>query len=92
MSIRIISRSVWNNPGNRDKRVRKLFAALRWQIYKRVVKRPKLITLANGARFRAYPDCVISSALQYADVSILTLPPERSFQAAALLKSPRPAA
>lgn len=67
MSIRIIGKSVWNNPGNRDKRVQKLFAALRWQIYKRVVKRPEVITLANGARFRAYRDCVISSALQYAD-------------------------
>src|SRR5213083_1969333 len=67
MSIRIIGRSVWNNPGNRDKRVGKLFAALHWQIYKRVIKRPKIITLANGARFRAYPDCVISSALHYAD-------------------------
>jgi FkbM family methyltransferase len=67
MSIPIISKSVWNNPGNRDKRLRKLFAALQWQIYKRVFKRPTVITLANGVRFRAYPDCVISSALRYAD-------------------------
>lgn len=67
MSIRIISRSVLTNPGNRNKRIRKLYAAVRWQCYKRVIKRPKIITLANGTRFRAYPDCVVSSALHYAD-------------------------
>jgi FkbM family methyltransferase len=67
MSIRIIGRSVWRNPGNRSERIRRLFAAAQWQFYKRIIKRPKIITLANGTRFWAYPDCVVSSALHYAD-------------------------
>jgi FkbM family methyltransferase len=67
VSFRIIGRSIWNNLGNRNKRFVKLIAALRWQIYKRAVRRPEIITLANGVRFCAYPDCVISSALHYAD-------------------------
>ena len=67
VSLRIISKSIWNNPGNRGQRLRKTFDAVGWQLYKRLVRRPKTVTLANGVRFRAYPDCVISSALHYAD-------------------------
>lgn len=37
-----------------------------WQVWKRTVRRPRTIELANGMLFRAHPDCVISSALHYA--------------------------
>src|SRR2546421_9815540 len=67
MSLRMIARSVWSNPGNRRKRFRKLLAAATWQYHKRVFRRPKTLVLANGTHFRAYPDCKISSALIYAD-------------------------
>ena len=67
MSFKQVTRSVWHNPGNRGQRVRKTWDAVRWQAHKRVVGTPSTIRLANGVWFRAYPDCVISSALIYAD-------------------------
>src|SRR5690242_1881371 len=67
MSVKIIGRAVWCNPGNRHCRIRKLMAAVGWQLYKRTLRQPRIIRLANGVKFRAYPDCVISSALHYAD-------------------------
>lgn len=67
MSLQLVTRSVWLNPGNRRKRALKVGAACLWQIWKRIVKRPLTIRLANRARFKAHPDCVVSSALIYAD-------------------------
>ncbi|HVX09719.1 MAG TPA: FkbM family methyltransferase [Pirellulales bacterium] len=67
MSIKQVTRSVWGNPGNRGRRLYKTLAAVRWQFQKRIVRSPRTIMLANGVRFRAYPDCVVSSALIYAD-------------------------
>lgn len=42
--------------------------AVAWQIWKRTVRSPRILTLPNGVRFKAYPDCVVSSALIYADL------------------------
>lgn len=67
MSVRLVLRSVWANPGNRGRRARFLAAAVGWQLYKRLRGRPRAITLANGARFLAHADCVISSALHYSE-------------------------
>jgi FkbM family methyltransferase len=65
--FRIPFRSVWNNPGNIGRRGRRLFDALSWQLQKRISSRPRIIKLANGVLFKAYPDCAVSSALIYAD-------------------------
>ncbi|NBV22693.1 MAG: FkbM family methyltransferase [Proteobacteria bacterium] len=67
MSLRIILGSITSNPGNSGQLGRKLAAAVCWQIRKRVSARPQLLRLANGARFWAHPDCVVSSALHYSD-------------------------
>lgn len=67
MSIRLVTRSVWSNPGNAGRRLRRSCAAVGWQLRKRLIGRPRLLRLANGVRFCAYPDCVVSSALIYAD-------------------------
>jgi len=67
MSIRLIAKSVWQNPGNRGKRVRKSFAAFAWQLQKRVRASSRTMQLANGMRFNAHVDCVTSSSLIYAD-------------------------
>jgi FkbM family methyltransferase len=67
VSLRLVTRSVWCNPGNKGQRLSRTLAAIRWQLRKRLIGKPLSITLATGARFRAYPDCVISSALIYAD-------------------------
>ncbi|OFW11381.1 MAG: hypothetical protein A3H96_00310 [Acidobacteria bacterium RIFCSPLOWO2_02_FULL_67_36] len=67
MSIRLITRSIWANPGNRGRRLQKTLAAVAWQIRKRTVGSTRLLRLPNGMLFRAHPDCVVSSALIYAN-------------------------
>jgi FkbM family methyltransferase len=67
MSIRLVTKSIWGNPGNRGKRLRKTLDAVAWQLQKRAFRSTRILKLSNGARFRAYPDCVVSSALIYAD-------------------------
>jgi FkbM family methyltransferase len=67
MSIPIIARSIWTNPGNRGKRLRKTADAVAWQLQKRVIGTRRWLTLPNGCQFMAYPDCVVSSALIYTD-------------------------
>ena len=65
--FRIPLRSVWNNPGNRNHRATRLMRALKWQFSKHIRGRTRILHLPSGALFKAYPDCVISSALIYAD-------------------------
>lgn len=67
VSLRIVSRSIWGNPGNRGQRIQRTLAAIAWQLRKRLLRSPLTLTLASGARFQAWPDCVVSSALVYAD-------------------------
>ena len=67
MSLKLVFRSIWHNPGNKGKRLHKTAAAVYWQLYKRVRKSPRLLILPNGLLFKAYPDCVVSSALIYSD-------------------------
>jgi len=67
MSVRLVFNSVWRNPGNRGRRFGRLGRAVRWQVRKRVARTAKVIQLANGMRFKAYPDCVVSSALVYSE-------------------------
>lgn len=67
MSIRIIGRCIWQNPGNRGQRLWRCCRAVAWQLDKRLLKKPRIITLPNGARMWAHPDCVVSSALIYSE-------------------------
>lgn len=67
MSIRLIAKSVWNNPGNRGKQLRKSFDAVLWQFQKHSLRSQRTLRLPNGVLFQAYPDCVVSSSLIYAD-------------------------
>src|SRR5439155_19648431 len=67
MSVRLVFNSVWRNPGNRGRRFGRLGRAVRWQVRKCVARTAKVIQLANGMRFKAYPDCVVSSALVYSE-------------------------
>ncbi len=67
MSLKLVSRSILNNTGNRGQMVPRLANAVRWQLSKRLFSKRREITLANGAKFLAHPDCVVSSSLIYAD-------------------------
>jgi FkbM family methyltransferase len=68
MSVRIIMNSVWNNPGNRGRRLYRMLSAVKWQLEKRIGTGRRRLALANGRLFAAHADCVISSALIYADM------------------------
>lgn len=57
--------NLWNEESNQGQRLRRLFTFLGWQLWKRTVRRPITVTLFNGARFLAYPDCHISSGILY---------------------------
>jgi FkbM family methyltransferase len=60
--------SVWRDDSNRHQRLRRLFMAGSWQIWKRVARTPVVVPLFNGYRFRAYPDCQVSSAALYSRI------------------------
>jgi len=67
-SVNTIFNSVWHDESNRDQRVRRLAMAAGWQAWKRIVRMPLTVSLFNGTRFRAYPDCFSSSSVFYARV------------------------
>lgn len=56
---------LWNEESNQGQRTRRLCAFVGWQIWKRVVRKPITVSLFNGKRFIAYPDCPVSSGVLY---------------------------
>ena len=63
--LNYVVRSVWHDESNRQARLRRLFMAGGWQVWKRLVRTPVIVPLFNGFRFRAYPDCQASAAVLY---------------------------
>ena len=57
--------NLWNEESNRGQRIRRLFIFAGWQLWKRIVRRPINVSLFNGKRFIAYPDCPVSSGVLY---------------------------
>ena len=66
MGVISIAKFISQNAGNRGRLLRQFARGLEWQLYKNLIRKPRTLTLPNGVKFRAYPDCVISSALHYA--------------------------
>jgi FkbM family methyltransferase len=60
--------SVWHDDSNRHVRLRRMFMAGGWQVWKRLIRTPVVVPLFNGFRFRAYPDCHVSSAVLYSRI------------------------
>ncbi len=60
--------SILDEDSNRNQRVKRLLLFFGWQFWKRVIRRPVVVRLFNGLRFRAYPDCQASSAVMYAQI------------------------
>ena len=60
-----VLRSVWQDESNRKERVKRVLLAGGWQMWKRLIRKPIVVLLFNGMRFRAYPDCSCSSATIY---------------------------
>jgi hypothetical protein len=65
LKTRYVLGSIWQEPSNRHQRVKRLVLFFGWQFWKRAVRQPIVVGLFNGLRFRAYPDCHMSSALMY---------------------------
>jgi len=66
--LKYVVGSVWHDESNRQRRFRRLFLAGGWQVWKRLARAPVVLPLFNGFRFRAYPDCQISSAVLYSRI------------------------
>jgi len=60
--------NLWNEESNRGQRTRRLCTFVGWQLWKRIVRRPITVSLFNGKRFIAYPDCHVSSGVLYARI------------------------
>lgn len=56
---------LWNEESNQGQRIPRLCAFIGWQIWKRIVRKPITVSLFNGKRFIAYPDCPVSSGVLY---------------------------
>jgi FkbM family methyltransferase len=56
---------IWHDESNRTERIHRLMAFFGWQLWKRTIARPLIVSLFNGYRFIAYPDCHVSSNLIY---------------------------
>lgn len=55
-SPRILLEMILAHPANRGRRSRALAGTVGWQVYKRLVRRPRDLKVYGGLTFRAYPD------------------------------------
>jgi FkbM family methyltransferase len=60
-----VLRSIWTDGSNRGQRGRRLLVFVGWQLWKRVIDVPIIVSTYNGFRFIAYPDSDVSAALLY---------------------------
>jgi len=57
--------NLWSEESNHGQRIRRLSVFVGWQLWKRVIRKPIGVSLFNGKRFKAYPDCQVSSGVLY---------------------------
>jgi FkbM family methyltransferase len=57
--------NLWTEESNQGERTRRLCIFFGWQVWKRIVRKPITVSLFNGKRFIAYPDCHVSSGVLY---------------------------
>ncbi len=63
-----IFKFILKEESNKKQRIRRLFYALCWQIWKRTVKKPLIINLDNGAKYIAHPKTPMGSFPIYARI------------------------
>jgi FkbM family methyltransferase len=56
---------IWRNPSNEGQRIYRTCLAVLWQVYKRTVRLPLIITLDNGVRYIAEPAATNSTGAIY---------------------------
>lgn len=57
--------NLWSEESNQGQRTRRLCIFVGWQLWKRIVRKPITVSLFNGKRFIAHPDCQVSSGVLY---------------------------
>ena len=57
--------NLWHEESNQGQRAFRLLTFFGWQLWKRIVRKPVTVSLFNGQRFIAYPDCHVSSGVLY---------------------------
>ncbi len=60
--------NLWNEESNQGERVRRLAIFVGCQLWKGIIRKPITVSLFNGKRFKAYPDCQVSSGVLYARI------------------------
>jgi FkbM family methyltransferase len=60
--------ALWNEESNQGQRIRRLSIFVGWQLWKRIIRKPITVSLFNGKKFKAYPDCPVSSGVLYTHI------------------------
>ncbi len=63
-----IIKFILSEPSNKNEKVKRLFYALGWQLWKRIVKKPVVIELDNGSKYIAYHNTPMGSFPIYAKI------------------------
>ena len=64
-NVRYVLRSIWTDASNRGQRGKRVLVFVGWQLWKRVIQLPIIVSTYNGLRFVAYPDSDVSAVLLY---------------------------
>src|SRR4051812_17981821 len=59
-----IASAVWGHPANRQRRMRAWLTFLGWQLYKRALRKPRVIDF-HGKKLKCYTDSTSTSAALY---------------------------
>jgi FkbM family methyltransferase len=58
-------RSIWRDPSNRNEKGKRILMFVGWQLWKRIVHLPIIVSTDNGFRVIAYPESNVSAAFIY---------------------------
>lgn len=67
-AFKYVISSIWHDASNRNQKLRRLCMGVAWQCWKRSLSAPVTVSLFNGLKFRAYPDCSVSASVFYSRV------------------------
>jgi len=61
MKLFMVLRYIFTEKSNKQQQLRRLLYAIVWQIWKRIIKKPVVITLDNNSKYIAYPNTPMGS-------------------------------
>jgi FkbM family methyltransferase len=63
-----IIKFILSEPSNKNEKIKRLFYAFGWQLWKRIIKKPVIINLDNKTKYIAYPNTPMGSFPIYARI------------------------